>query len=59
MTKSFGVCILLNLLLAFVVHYMCVLAPEVVTELDYEQVNGNDNLLKIIIKWMVSSQSEN
>ena len=33
---------------------MYILAPEAVTELDYEQSYANDNLIKIIIKWMVS-----
>ena len=57
-TKSFGEGISLNMHLDFVVHYMCVLAPEAVTELDYEQDYGSDNLIKIIIKWMVSLLSK-
>ena len=34
---------------------MYISAPEAVTELDYEQSYGNDNVIKIIMKWMVSS----
>ena len=47
----------LNSIICFAVHYMCFLAPDAVTELDYEQSNGSDNVIKITIKWMVSSQS--
>ena len=57
-TKSFNSRTLFNMSLSFAVHYMCVLAPEAVTDLDYEQGYGGDNLIKITINWIVSSQSE-
>ena len=57
MTKTLERAFYSKIILAFVVHYMFVLAPEAVTELDYKQSNGSDTLIKITIKWMVSSQS--
>ena len=35
-----------------------ILAPEAVTNLNYEQIYGIDNRIKICIKWMVSSLSK-
>ena len=51
--KIFEASILLSICLYFVAHY--ILAPEAVSELDYELSYGNDNMIKIIINWMVSS----
>ena len=34
------------------------LGPEAVTDLEYVQSYGHDNLMKITISWMVSLQSE-
>ena len=40
-------------------YFIYLLAPEAVTGLDYEQSYGNDNPIKLTLKWMVSLQSMN
>ena len=47
-----------NTTVTFVVHYKYILAPEAVTMLGYEQSYVRDSLIKITVKWMVSSQSK-
>ena len=61
MTNFVGASILLDNITCFCCSllYMCVLAPEAVTELDYEQSYGSDHLINITIKWIVSSKSDN